>query len=132
MGQSDWRVRWWGQRRHTTRTAAGAQLVDHPSVTFPRLLFGRIAHTGRVVSSTDDQGLVDQWLIVAPVWIHAEPEGRHGDQWRRIEWLIRTDHVSGEVRLVLVLELLCPLVQGHGLAVAIVVNRAAVPVRIPV
>jgi hypothetical protein len=47
------------QRRHPTRTAPGAQLVDHPSVTFPRLLLGRIAHTGRVVPSTDDQGLVD-------------------------------------------------------------------------
>src|SRR5262249_50764578 len=78
-----------------------------------------------------DQGLVDQRLIVAPIRIHAEPEGRHGDQWRRIERFNRTDHISGNVRVVLVLELLCPLVHRHGLALAIVVNRAPVPVRIP-
>src|ERR1700742_2530397 len=55
---------WRGQRRRSTRSAPGAKLLDHPSVTFPRLLLGRVAQTGRVVSATDDQGLVDQWLIV--------------------------------------------------------------------
>jgi hypothetical protein len=132
MGRSDVRTGGWGQRRRSTRTAAGAQLVDRPSVTFPRLLLGRVAHTGRVVSSTDDQGLVDQWLIVAPIMIHAAPEGRHGDQWSWIEWFIGTDHISSDVRVVLVLELLCPLVHRHGLALAIVVKRAPVPVRVPV
>src|SRR5689334_19803596 len=56
------------------RPAAGTQLVDHPSVTFPRPLFGRIAHTRRVVSPTHDQGLVDQRLLVAPVGIDTPPE----------------------------------------------------------
>src|SRR4029077_19113540 len=132
MSRTDARTGRWGQRRRSTRTAAGAQLVDHPSVTFPRLLLGRIAHTGRVMPSTDDQGLVDQWLIVAPVRIHAEPKGGHRDQWRRIEWFIRTDHISGDMCVVLILELLGPLVQRHGPALAIVVNRAPVPVLIPV
>ena len=132
MGRSDVRTGWWGQRRRSTRIAAGAQRVDRPSVTFPRLLLGRVAHTGRVVSSTDDQGLVDQWLIVAPTMIHAASEGRHGDQWSWIEWFIGTDHISSDVRVVLVLELLCPLVHRHGLALAIVVQRAPVPVLVPV
>jgi len=42
MGRSDVRAGWWGRRRRGTRTAAGAQLVDRPSVTFPRLLLGRV------------------------------------------------------------------------------------------
>src|SRR4029079_19119698 len=128
MSRTDVRTGRWGQRRRSTRTAAGAQLVDRPSVTFPRLLLGRVAHTGRVVSSTDDQGLVDQWLIVAPVMIHAAPEGRHRDQWRWHEWFIGTDHISSDVRVVLVLELLCPLMHRPRLALAIVIKWAPVPV----
>src|SRR6478736_8177924 len=131
-GRSELRAGWWGRRRRGTRTAAGAQLVDHPSVTVSRLLLGRVAHTGRVVSSTDDQGLVDQWLIVAQIMIYAAPEGRHGDQWSWIEWFIGTDHISSDVRVVLVLELLCPLLHRPRLALAIVVKRTPVPVLVPV
>ena len=132
MGRSDARTGWWGRRRRSTRTAVGAQLVDRPSVTFPRLLLGRVAHTGRVISATDDHRLVDQRLIVAQIMIHAAPEGRYGDQWSWIEWFIGTDHISSDVRVVLVLELLCPLLHRHGLALAIVVKRTPVPVRVPV
>jgi len=54
-GRREVRTGWWDQRRPSTQTAAGAQLVDRPLVTFPRLLLGRVAHTGRVVSSTVDR-----------------------------------------------------------------------------
>jgi hypothetical protein len=121
-GRTDWRTGSRGRRRRTTtRTAAGAQIVDRPSMAFPRLLLRRVSHTGRVVLSADDYGLVDQRLIAAPVVIQAEPEGRHGDQWSRIEWFIRTDHISGDVPIVFILEPLCPLLHCHGLALAVVV-----------
>jgi hypothetical protein len=68
-GQGCLRTGWRGQRRRTNRTGAGAQLFDHPPVTFPRLPLRCVPHTGRVVLSADDYGLVDQRLIAAPIMI---------------------------------------------------------------
>ena len=132
-GRSDLRTGSRGQRRRTpTRTAAGAQIRRPPFDGLPAPASpSRIAYRSRRASA-DDYGLVDQRLIAAPVVIQAEPEGRHGDQWSRIEWLIRTDHISGDVPIVFILEPLCPLLHRHGLALAVVVDGPPVPVSLPV
>jgi hypothetical protein len=68
-GRGCLRTGWRDQRRRINRTTAAAQLFDHPPVAFARLPLRCVPHTGGVVLSADDYGLVDQRLIAAPIMI---------------------------------------------------------------